>query len=75
MIAYLDSVIYGVKLKYNHWLGLASCMLCTLLLGLSKIDIGKEVLVIQISPVKLVPVWMPLIIAFFAAVFISVNSI
>jgi hypothetical protein len=75
MIAFLDSVIYDVKLKYNHWLGLALCMLCTLLLGLSKIDIGKEVLEIQISSVKLVPVWMPLIIAFFAAIFISVNSI
>jgi len=58
--ALLDYLLNGTKLKYFHWIGLASCMLCTVLLGVSKIGGAADT-----NPLAhhFLPVWIPLVLS------------
>lgn len=36
MTAFAERFIFGIKLKYFHWIGLISIFICTVLIGLNK---------------------------------------
>ena len=65
MATIYDSIIYKQKLKYFHYLGIASIVACTVVISLSKVgveeDIGEDVS-------ALLPAWVPVLIAILTAV-------
>ena len=71
MTALFDYIFNGTRLQYFHWIGLASCMLSTIFMGISKIGQDEEA---DILTATLLPVWIPLVFALALAFSISINA-
>ena len=73
MAALADYIIFGQKLKYYHFIGLVSCVTCTVLIALSKVvtpDAKGEKLDVEI----LFPAWVPILLAIIMAVMLTTNT-
>ena len=68
---FFDYFLHGTKLFYFHWIGLFSCMLCTIFMGVS--NIGKAGVADTLT-VTLLPVWIPIVFALAMALFVSINA-
>jgi len=73
MAAFADYILFGQKLKYYHWIGLVSCVTCTVLIGLSKV-VTPEVKDSKNDVVALFPAWVPILLALMMAIMLTTNT-
>ena len=73
MAALADYIIFGQKLKYYHFIGLISCVTCTVLIALSKVvtpDAKGDKKEVEV----LFPAWVPILLAIIMAVMLTTNT-
>ena len=69
--AVADWLWFGQKLKYYHHIGLLAIVICVGLISWAKIEKGSEKINVQ---VKIAPVWIPLMFAVLATIFMTFNT-
>jgi len=77
MISFCDRMIYGTQLKYYHYIGLISIMVCTIIIALFGGDksLKAEIKVIEsVDKQEKCPAWIPVVFGIVTPIMFSING-